>query len=165
MNDLQPRQDSGKSYTKIGGWLILYAVGLVLYPVQTLFSLVTVLLPAVLSDNWAALTSPTNPGYHTLWAPLVITELAGSICFFICSIFIIIYFFQRRHWVPKLVIFFLIANVILVGTDYFIINFFLIRTNSVNVNATINFVRTVVAGAIWIPYFMFSSRVEKTFTE
>jgi hypothetical protein len=165
MNDLQPRQDSGKSYAKIGGWLILYAVGLVLYPAQTLFLLVTVLLPAVFSDNWAALTSPTNPGYHTLWAPLVIFEFAGSIGFFLCSIFIVIFFFQRRRWVPKLVIFFLIANVIFVGTDYFIINFFLIRTNSVNVNATINFVRTVVAGAIWIPYFMFSSRVEKTFTE
>lgn len=165
MNERPPERDSGKSYSKIGGWLILYAIGLVLYPVQTLFSLVTVLLPAVFSDNWAALTSPTNPGYHSLWAPLVLTELAGSIGFFIGSIFIVIFFFQRRHWVPKLVIFFLIANVIFIGADYFIINIFLIRTNSVNVDATINFVRTVVAGVIWIPYFLFSRRVKKTFTK
>jgi len=164
MNDRQLEQDAGKPHSKIGGWLILYALGLVLYPLQTLFALVTKLLPAVFSDNWAALTSPTNPGYHTLWAPLVTAELVGSIGFFLCSIFIIIFFFQRRHWVPKLVIFFLIANVLFVGADYYIINFFLIRTNSVNVDATINFVRTVVAGAIWIPYFMFSRRVEKTFT-
>ena len=165
MNDRQPEQDTGKSYSKIGGWLILYALGLVLYPVQTLFLLVTEILPAVFSDNWAALTSQTNPGYHTLWAPLVIAELAGSIGFFLCSIFIVIFFFQRRHWIPKLVIFFLIANVIFIGADYFIINFFLIRTNSVNVDATINFARTVMAGAIWIPYFLFSRRVEKTFTK
>ena len=165
MNDGQSEQDAGKSCSKIGGWLILYAVGLVLYPLQTLFLLVTKLLPAVFSDNWAALTSPTNPGYHTLWAPLVIAELAGSIGFFLCSIFIVIFFFQRRHWIPKLVIFFLIANVIFVGADYFIINLFLIRTNSVNVDATINFARTVMAGAIWIPYFLFSRRVEKTFTK
>ena len=164
MNDGQFEQDAAKSYSQIGGWLILYAVGLVLYPLQTLFLLVTKLLPAIFSDNWAALTSPTNPGYHTLWAPLVIAELVGSIGFFLGSIFIIIFFFQRRHWVPNLVIFFLIANVIFVGADYFIINLFLIRTNSVNVDATINFVRTVVAGAIWIPYFMFSRRVSKTFT-
>ena len=165
MNDAQSKQDAAKSYSKIGGWLILYAVGLVLYPLQTLFLLVTKLLPAIFSDNWAALMSPTNPGYHTLWAPLVIAELVGSIGFFLGSIFIIIFFFQRRQWVPNLVIFFLIANVIFVGADYFIINLFLIRTNSVNVDATINFVRTVVAGAIWIPYFMFSQRVEKTFTK
>ncbi len=164
MNNRQPGQDTGKSYSKIGGWLMLCAVGLVLYPVQTLFSLVTELLPAVFSDNWAALTSPTDPGYHTLWAPLVIAELVGSIGFFICSIFIVIFFFQRRHWVPKLVIFFMIANVIFVGADFIIINFFLVQTDSVNVDATINFVRTVVAGAIWTPYFMFSRRVKKTFT-
>lgn len=164
MIDRQPEDDTGKSYSKIGGWLILYAIGLVLYPLQTLFSLVTKLLPAVFSENWAALTSPTNPGYNTLWAPLVIAELVGSIGFFLASIFIIIFFFQRRHGVPKLVIFFLTANLIFVGADYFIIHFFLIRTNSINVDATINFVRTMVAGAIWIPYFMFSRRVKKTFT-
>jgi hypothetical protein len=165
MNDRQPGQDAGKSYSKIGGWLILCAVGLVLYPLQTLFSLVTEIVPAVFSDNWAALTSPTDPGYHTLWAPLVIAELVGSIGFFIWSIFIVIFFFQRRHWTPRLVIFFMIANIIFVGADYFIINFFLVRTNSVNVDAIINFVRTVVAGAIWIPYFLFSGRVDKTFIE
>jgi hypothetical protein len=164
MKDEQPDQDTGKSYSKIGGWLILCAVGLVLYPVQSLYSLITELIPVVFSDNWAALTSPTNPGYHSLWAPLVIAELVGSIGFFICSIVIVIFFFRRHHLAPKLIIVFMIANMIFVGADYFIINFFLIRTNSVNVETTINFVRTVVAGAIWIPYFMFSQRVAKTFT-
>ena len=164
MKDKQPDQDTGKSYSKIGGWLILCAVGLVLYPAQSLYSLITELIPVVFSDNWAALTSPTNPGYHSLWAPLVIAELVGSIGFFICSIVIVIFFFRRHHWAPKLIIVFMIANMIFVGADYFIINFFLIRTNSVNVDTTVNFVRTVVAGAIWIPYFMFSRRVEKTFT-
>ena len=164
MNDRQPEQDTGKSYSKIGGWLILCAVGLVLYPVQSLYSLITELIPVVFSDNWAALTSPTNPGYHSLWAPLVIAELVGSIGFFIYSIVVIIFFFGRHHRTPKLIIVFMIANMIFVGADYFIINFFLIRTNSVNVDATINFVRTIVAGTIWVPYFMFSRRVVKTFT-
>ncbi len=164
MNDRQIGHDAGKSYSKIGGWLILFAVGLVLYPVQSLYLLVTKLIPAVFSNHWAALTTPGNPGYHSLWAPLVVAELAGSIGFFMLSIVIVILFFRRHHWVPKLVIFFMAANVIFVGADYFIINFFLIRADSVNVDTTINFVRTVVAGAIWIPYFMFSKRVEKTFT-
>jgi len=164
MNDKEPEQDAGKSYSKIGGWLILCAVGLVLYPVQSLLSLITELFPAVFSDNWAALTSPTNPGYHSLWAPLVIAELVGTIGFFIYSIVVVIFFFRRHHWVPKLIIAFMIANIMFVATDYFIINFFLIRSNSVNVDTTINFVRTVVAGAIWIPYFMFSRRAAKTFT-
>jgi hypothetical protein len=163
MIDRQSGQNAGKSYSKIGGWLILCAVGLVLYPIQSLYFLITKLIPAVFSDNWTALTTPSNPGYHSLWAPLVITELTGSVCFFVLSIVIVILFFRRHHRVPKLVIFFMAANIIFVGVDYVVINFFLIRTNSVNVETTINFVRTVVAGAIWIPYFMFSKRVEKTF--
>jgi len=164
MNDKLPGQDAGKSYSKIGGWLILCAVGLVLYPVQSLLSLTTELIPAVFSDNWAALTSPANPGYNSLWAPLVIAELVGTIGFFIYSIALILFFFRRHHWAPKLVIAFMIANIIFVGADYFLINFFLIRSDSVNVDATINFVRTVVAGTIWTPYFMFSRRVKRTFT-
>ena len=165
MNQRYTEQAGGKSYSKIGGWLLLCAVGLVVYPVQSLYSLVTELIPALFSDNWAALTTPDNPGYHSLWVPLVIAEVAGSIVFFMLSIAIVILFFRRHHWVPKLVIFFMAANIVFVGADYFIINFFLIRSNSVNVDTTVNFVRTVVAGAIWIPYFMFSKRVEKTFTK
>ena len=164
MHDRQLEQNTGSSYSKIGGWLILCAVGLVLYPIQSLYSLITELIPVVFSDNWAALTSPTNPGYHSLWAPLVIAELVGSIVFFMCSIVILIFFFRRNRRAPKLIIAFMIANMIFVSADYFIINFFLIRTNSVNVDTTVNFVRTVVAGAIWVPYFMFSKRVAKTFT-
>jgi hypothetical protein len=163
MKDRQPEQNTGKSYSKIGGWLILCAVGLVIYPVQTLLALVTELIPAVFSENWVSLTTPTDPGYHSLWAPLVYAELIGSIFFFVCSIIIVIFFFQRRRWVPRLLIAFLIANVLFVSADYIIINFFLIRSSSVNLDTTINFVRTVVAGAIWVPYFMFSRRVAKTF--
>lgn len=163
MTDRHPGQDSGKMDSKIGGWLILFAFGLVLYPVQTLFLLVTELFPAVFSDNWVALTSPANPGDHSLWAVLVIFELVGSSIFFLYSVVTIIYFFQRRRRVPGLVIFFLAANILFVSTDYLIINFFLIRGNSLNMDATINFVRTVVAGTIWIPYFMFSRRVKQTF--
>ena len=164
MKDRHPGQDDGKAYSKIGGWLILFALGLVLYPVQTLFLLVTELFPAVFSNNWAALTSPENPGYHSLWAPLVIFELVGSSVFFMYSILLIVWFFQRRRRVPGLVYFFLAANIFFVSTDYLIINLFLIRGNSMNLDTTINFVRTVVAGAVWIPYFMFSRRVKQTFT-
>jgi len=149
---------------KIGGWLILYAVGMVIYPLQTAYVLTTQLLPAVFSDNWAALTSPSNPGYGTLWAPLVIAELAGNSVFLIVSVVIAVLFFRRHHWVPRLVILFMAVNILFVGADYFIINYFLVRGDLINLDATVNFVRTAVAGAIWIPYFMFSRRVAQTFT-
>ena len=164
MKDRPPGKGPDEQYSKIGGWLILFALGLVLYPMQTLYLLVTELIPAVLSDNWTALTTPTNPGYHSLWAPLVIFELLGSSTFFIYSILIIVWFFKLRRWVPVHVYIFLAANMIFVSTDYLVINLFLIRGNSLNLDTTTNFVRTVAAGAVWIPYFMFSRRVRQTFT-
>ena len=164
MKDRNPGRENSNAYDKIGGWLILFAFGLLLYPVQTLYVLVAKLFPAILSENFTALTTPTNPGYNSLWAPLVIFELVGSSAFFLYSLFIIAWFFQRRRRVPGQVYIFLVANMIFVSTDYLVINLFLIRGNSLNLETTTNFVRTVVAGAVWIPYFMFSRRVRQTFT-
>jgi hypothetical protein len=165
MTDRKIRQGGENTYQKIGGWLILCAIGLILYPVQTMVFLITELIPALSPENWSALTSPTSPYYHSLLAPLVIAELVGNICFFIFSICLIVFFFQQRKSAPKLIILFLTANLIFVGCDYFVMTFIIIRSSSINMDATINFVRTMVAGMVWIPYFIFSKRVGRTFVK
>jgi len=165
MTDRKTRQAGENTYQKIGGWLILCAIGLILYPVQTLVFLITELMPALSPENWSALTSPTSPYYHSFLAPLVVAELVGSVCFFIFSICLVVFFFQLRKYAPKLIILFLTGNLIFVGFDYFVTTFIIIRSSSINMDATINFVRTVVAGMVWIPYFIFSKRVERTFVK
>lgn len=165
MADRKTRQGSEIGYQKIGGWLILCAVGLLLYPVQTMVFLFTDLSTALSPENWSALTSPANPYYHSFLAPLVIAELVGNICFFIWSICLIVVFFQQRKYAPKLIILFLTANLIFVGFDYFVTTFIIIRSRSINMDAMINFVRTAVVGLVWIPYYIFSKRVERTFVK
>ena len=165
MIDRKTRQGGKNTYQKIGGWLILCAIGLILYPVQTMVFLITELIPALSPENWSALTSPTSPYYHSFFAPLVISELEVNICFFIFSICLIVFFFQQRKYAPKLIILFLITNLILVGFDYIVTTFIIIRSSSINMDATINFVRTMVAGMVWIPYFIFSKRVGRTFVK
>ena len=165
MTDRKTKQGGEIAYQKIGGWLILCAIGLMLYPVQTMVFLITELIPALSPDNWSALTSPTSPYYHSFLAPLVIAELVGNICFFIFSICLVIFFFQRRKYAPKLIIFFLIGNLIFVGFDYLVTTFIIIRPSKINMDATINFVRTTAAGLIWVPYFLFSKRVARTFVK
>jgi len=165
MTDRKARKGDEIAYQKIGGWLILCAIGLILYPVQTLVFLFTELIPALSPENWSALTSPASPYYHSFLAPLVIAELVGNICFFIFSICLVVLFFQQRKYAPKLIILFLAGNLIFVGFDYFVTTFIIIRSSSIDVDATINFVRTMVAGMVWIPYFIFSKRVGKTFVK
>ena len=163
MTDRKTRQGREITYQKIGGWLILCAIGLILYPVQTLVFLITELIPALSPENWSAMTSPASPYYHSFLAPLVIAELVGGLCFLVFSILLVVVFFQQRRYAPKLIILFLAGNLIFVGFDYFVTTFIIIRSSSINVDATINFVRTTVAGMVWIPYFIFSKRVRRTF--
>ena len=86
MADRKIRQGSEITYQKIGGWLILCAIGLILYPVQTMVFLITELIPALSPENWLALASPTSTYYHPFLAHLVIAELVGNTLFFIFSI-------------------------------------------------------------------------------
>ena len=153
-----------KKYDKIGGWLIIFAIGLALYPVQAAVSLYAEILPALSSENWLRLTIPGSVSYHPLWAPLLITELVGNGFFLILSIGLIVFFFKRRKFVARLAILFLAANFIFVSLDCYFTQVILAVADPLNMGPTINFVRTLVASTIWMVYFIFSKRVKKTFT-
>ena len=165
MADCKIRQEGEIKYLKIGGWLILFAIGLILYPVQTMIFLIMDLIPALSAENWSAITSPISVNYHPFLSHLIIAELIGNTAFFVFSICLIIFFFQRRKITPKLIIWFLAGNFIFVGFDYLVANFIILRPDSINMGAAINFIRTTVAGLVWIPYFTFSKRVQRTFVQ
>ncbi len=164
MTDTQSSNDVKKNYDKIGGWLIICAIGLTLYPVQTAVSLYTEILPALSSENWSRLTVPNSVSYHPLWAPLLITELVGNGCFLILSICLVVFFFMQRKFIPRLAVIFFASNFIFVGFDYYFTQVILSNADPANMGPTINFVRTLVASSIWITYFLFSKRVKRTFT-
>ena len=164
MAAVQSSNNDLNKYDKIGGWLILCAVGLMLYPVQTAVSLFTDIIPALSANNWYILTSPDSVSYHPLWGPLLIMELVGNVGFLGFSIPVLLFFFTRRKFVPKLAVAFIASNLIFVGLDYYLARVILIRADPVNLESITNFIRTLVASMIWISYFLFSKRVKKTFT-
>jgi Protein of unknown function (DUF2569) len=164
MTAAQSSTDDKKKYEKIGGWLILCAVGLLLYPMQTAVSLFTDIIPALSENNWLILTSPDSVSYHPLWGPLLIMELVGNICFLVFSIPVISFFFTRRKFVPKLAVAFIASNMVFVGFDYFFARVILMKSDPVNLESLANFIRTLVASILWISYFLRSKRVKKTFT-
>jgi hypothetical protein len=163
VNDGQCNRNGENAHPKIGGWLILCALWLVLFPVQTLVSLITVLIPAVTPENWSMLTSPASQGYHSFWAPLVMVELVGNIFFFVFAVCLGVFFFQLKKYVPKLAVVFLIAYIFFVGIDFLVTQFIIFRASPIKMDTITNLVRSVAAGLIWIPYFIFSKRVQRTF--
>jgi hypothetical protein len=154
---------SGVHRDRIGGWLLLFAIGLVIYPVRAVFSLGTQILPAFASTTWTGLTRPDAPNYHPLWKPLLIFELAGNVLLALCVLWLLVWFFQRRKAAPRLAIIFLVLNLFYVGADT------LWAWNLPGGGQPLAFatlrdvVRTAVACLIWIPYFIFSKRVKETF--
>lgn len=160
-----PRNPGGsENYDRIGGWLILCAIGLALYPVQAAVSLFSEIIPALSPENWMRLTTPASADYHRFWAPLLITELIGNGFFLILSIGVVVFFFKQRKCVPKLAIVFLAGNFIFVSLDCYFTQIILTTADPANMGPVVNFVRTLVASTIWIAYFLFSKRVKRTFT-
>jgi hypothetical protein len=164
MTETPNNRDANGTYDKIGGWLVICAIGLALYPLQAAVSLYSEIMPALSSENWLRLTLPDSVSYHPLWAPLLIAELIGNACFLILSGVVVVFFFKRRQFAPKLAIIFFAANFLFVSLDCYFTQVILSTTDPANMGPIINFVRTLVASIIWITYFIFSKRVKRTFT-
>jgi hypothetical protein len=160
----QRRGDSAKKqYDKIGGWLILVAIGLIFTPLRLLVVLFKDLLPALSGETWSRLTTPGTAAYHPLWAPLLFFEVIGNCLFIVAPIIVAIFFFQKRRFVPRLIIILLLANLVFVAIDYFAADLIPFVAAQEDIGSLIELIRVFIVCAIWVPYFLVSKRVKGTF--
>ncbi len=152
-----------KQYDKIGGWLILIAIGLIFAPIRLLVVLFKDLLPAVSADTWSRLTTPGTESYHQLWAPLLLFEIIGNCLFILFPIIIAVFFFQRKRFVPTLIIILLFSNLVFVAIDYFAANLIPFVAAQEDMGSLVELVRVLIACGIWVPYLFVSKRVKGTF--
>jgi hypothetical protein len=152
-----------KQYDKIGGWLILVAIGLIFSPIRLIVVLVKDLLPALSGDTWSRLTTPGTEAYHPLWAPLLLFEVIGNCLFIVFPIVIAVFFFQKRRFVPQLIIVLLLSNLVFVAIDYFAADLIPFVAAQEDMGSLVELIRVLIASAIWVPYFIVSKRVQGTF--
>jgi len=142
--------DGNLSYTRIGGWLILVAIGLVLSPVSILLFISSDILPAF---SAVPLSEVSNEFRFYLYL-----DLALNLSLFVYIIFVIVLFFKRRTVTPKLVISLYILNLLFILADRLVFK-------SINESQwTFGIISGVASSLIWIPYFLISKRVKATFT-
>jgi hypothetical protein len=139
----------------LGGWLIVTQIALFLSLFTIGINLVNFWRDISGTDTWEFLTSG-DKGYITL----IITY---NTLLFLFLIFIIIQFYRKKTMVPRMIVIMYSINIAM-G----IINFIVFQQVSYAADAesTIlmrNMIRAIIAGAIWIPYFLKSERVENTF--
>jgi len=149
----------------LGGWLILVAIGLVIAPLRMTALTVTDLVPIITGGYWSALTDPTSPTYHPLWAPLLILEGVGNTVFSVFAAILLVLFFQRSRRFPGLMVAYLVSSLLFVTADYFVAELIPVVAAQDDVNSTRELGRAAVASLIWIPYFRRSRRVRNTFVE
>ena len=147
----------------LGGWLILFMLGLIFLPIKLGAFLATAYYPIFSEGYWEILTTPGSDAYHVLWAPILIFEIIGNSAFLMAAIVLLVFFFQKHHRFPKLIIWFLALNVAFVVIDFFVANLIPAVAAEPDPESNRELIRTIIGAAIWIPYFLKSVRVKNTF--
>jgi hypothetical protein len=147
----------------IGGWLILPAIGIVLTPIALTVGIITDILPVFGADVWPVLTTPGSPAYHPLWKPLIIFELVADLLLVAVSIYLLVLFFGKKRRLPKVMIAWLVAMVVVQVVDMLLAMQIPAAADTTESSDYRDLIRSVIACAIWAPYFAVSRRVKNTF--
>lgn len=136
----------------IGGWLYLVIIGLFFTPLRVLFFLFDKHYFSLELWNFYP-----PYGTQTLFRGIIIFELLFNLLIIVCSIFCLYLLFKRRDILPKVVIFYFLANIAGILIDL------IISREVVANDSKTELIRSVIVAIIWVPYFLRSSRVKETF--
>jgi Protein of unknown function (DUF2569) len=152
-----------KSYRGIGGWLIVPLIGLLVTPVRIFVFVYKDLLAIFPAGYWDILTNPGNELYHPLWAPLIIIELVGNFVFILFALALLVFCLNKSRLFPKLMIIFLIVNLLFVAGDAYFADLIPAIAAQSNFAAAKDLTIAGLGALIWVPYFWVSKRVRQTF--
>lgn len=148
----------------IGGWLILVVIGMVVSPIRIALLLTQIHLPMFSDGTWAQLTTPSTEVYHGLWAPLIIFEVAGNLVVMLLGLAALVLLLMKSRHTPTMTIAWLLTAVVFGIADFVLADQIpLIAAQPLDVESAREIARSIVAAAIWIPYFLVSKRVKATF--
>ncbi|HKO96577.1 MAG TPA: DUF2569 domain-containing protein [Pyrinomonadaceae bacterium] len=149
---------------KIGGVLILVAIGLILSLVQNLGHLLGNLAPFRQVQVWERLTTPGSTAYHPNWKPILLFELVSSSAILGLNAVAVALFFRKQRVFPKFIVIVIPTLFILILVGYYLSGLIpaIAESPDYSKQTPVLIVR-FVALHVWIPYFLLSERVKKTF--
>lgn len=149
----------------IGGWLILVGMGFCITPFKLFYDLYN--LPGYFNNNvWSSLMSFESSSRNMLTGILMFFELIYNVVYLVFSILLVFLFFYRRSILPKFAILFYSVTTIILLIDTaaaFQLNPEL-YSEAERQSSWKEIFRSFISAAIWIPYFLLSTRVKETFT-
>lgn len=157
------------NYKTICGWLHVWLLTASVIYLKIAFGLISC-LPPFNHDMWVIANDPMSYSYHPLLRPLLLIELIGRTTLLCTASVMGIDFFIRRRYIPKLVISFLVANLLFLMTEQLLLwnimgqfnQFLLFRWKPFR---NLEFVLGTISCLVWVPYFLNSKRVKVIFSD
>ncbi len=147
------------------GWLILVGIGIVAAPVRMLYSLVPVYKPIFEDGSWEAISVMTSELYNPSLSYLIIGEIIINAIIFIGALTLIYYYFKKHYLFPKVYISLILLSLIFIPLDAWIVTKVLPGETMFDPETMKEFLKTILAVVIWVPYMLISERVKLTFVK
>jgi hypothetical protein len=160
----------GDNDENVSGWLYLWPLTLSLISVKIVSGLLGV-LPPFSREEWAIANDPMASAYHPLLRPLLLFELVGRTGLLYIASVMTIDFFNRPQRLPKLVIGFLVANLLFLITEQIFSREIMSELKQLSPYLpspwkpfrSYEFALALGSCVVWIPYFLSSKRVKALF--
>ncbi|WNO11270.1 DUF2569 domain-containing protein [Teredinibacter sp. KSP-S5-2] len=149
----------------LGGWLVLVGIGVVISPFRLLATFVPTYKPIFEDGTWEALTTVGSEAYTPYFGSLLIGEIAFNTIMVAASVYLIYLFFSKHYLFPKLYIGIVAASLIFIPLDAWIVTKVFPGEPMFDPETTKEFMRSLIASVIWVPYMLVSKRVQATFVE
>ena len=155
---------NSKPSPRIGGVLIFVAIGLILSLVQNLGHFLGSLAPFRRAQVWERLTTPGSIPYHPYWKPVLLFELASSSAILGLNAIAVVLFFRKQRVFPKVIVLGIPIIFILILVGYYLSGLIPAVAESPDYSKQkFALIVRFIALHVWIPYFLLSERVKKTF--
>jgi hypothetical protein len=147
----------------IGGWLILIAIGLVADLLQVSNGMLQ-MIKLIEGPAWTRLTDPTSRAFHPYFKTAIIYQAVAACFFLIITLTAVMLFFGRRRLFPKFFVVTVPLAFVVSFVGHYLWGQIPVIANT-PAHATTGWVLAghFIALHIWIPYFLVSKRVRRTF--
>ncbi|MBK8226951.1 MAG: DUF2569 domain-containing protein [Flavobacteriales bacterium] len=140
--------------------MVLPAIGLILSPFRVMFDLLSDWPDFIYSPVYASYVAVEDPSLYQLYCYF---SQAMNIGVLTVCILANLLFWSRRTSLPRIMVLFYAMNFLNLFIDLMAYDFFDLRAVTGEAYGAKDVVRAFIGAAIWIPYFLVSSRVHTTF--
>jgi hypothetical protein len=149
-----------RKYEGLGGWLTIW---LVLAFLGLARKILHIDIHLISGESWQAGTNPGSDLYHPLWKPLLIYEFVLQFAETLLWVVLIVFFFSKRKFFPRLAIICIALHVSFILLDTLAAFYLSIELNLKRGAMGRELLGSLIGACVWIPYFLKSDRVKATF--